>query len=526
MTHAFVPETWTISKPAISARNGLVASQHYRASEIGANVLTQGGNAIDAAVAASLAIGAVEPWMSGLGGGGFMLAYLAREQRCYAIDFGMRAPQDLNPNDYPLAEGLGSDLFQWPAVVDNRNIVGYSAIAVPGYIAGISTALQRFGRRSWVDSLQPAIQLAREGLIVDWYATLKIAAAARELAQFPESQRVLLPGGFPPAAEWGGPLPCIQLGRLADTLERLAEAGPEDFYRGELARMIVADVQEGGGKLSLDDLADYQVQVLEAGQTPYRGAEVFFAPGLSAGPSLARALELLSEHRPDSAPLDAEYYSAYVQALLQTYAERLETMGHNEDHSDENCQPSCTTHISVVDREGNFVALTQTLLSVFGSRVMLPQTGLLMNNGIMWFDPRPGRPNSIAPGKKPLSNMCPTIVRRADGLCFALGASGGRRIMPAVFQLCSFLIDHGLSIDQAFQQPRLDASGSDIVTLDAKLPAEWRAILARRFTTINAQHGVYPALFACPNLVSLDENSGVQTGAAFVPSPWACVSAA
>ena len=520
MSQVFVPETWTLIKPAVSGRNGMVASQHYRASEIGANVLTQGGNAVDAAVATSLAIGTVEPWMSGLGGGGFMLVYMAREQKCYAVDFGMRAPQDLDPADYPLDEGVGADLFQWPAVVGNRNIVGYSAIAVPGYVAGVSTALQRFGSRSWTESLQPAIQLAREGMLVDWYATLKIAAEAHSLAQFLESKRVFLPNGFPPAAEWGGPLPCIKLGRLADTLTRLATAGPEDFYRGELARMIVADVQDGGGLLGLDDLANYRVQVLEAGQTAYRGAKVFVAPGLTAGPSLARAFELLSQQRSASDPLDAAYYGAYAQALLQTYDERLETMG----HSDENRQPSCTTHISVVDREGNFVALTQTLLSVFGSRVMLPQTGLLMNNGIMWFDPRPGRPNSTAPGKKPLSNMCPTIVRRVDGLQFALGASGGRRIMPAVFQLCSFLIDHGLSVDQAFQQPRLDVSGSDVVTLDAKLPAELRAVLVERFKTIDAQHGVYPALFACPNLVSRDENSGEQIGAAFVPSPWASVS--
>ena len=148
MSQAFVPETWNLTKPAVTGRHGLVASHHYRASEIGANILAEGGNAVDAAVAASLAIGTVEPWMSGLGGGGFMLVYLARENKTYAVDFGMRAPQTLDPKDYPLAQGVGSDLFQWPAVVDNRNLLGFSAIAVPSYVAGISAALQRFGSRS------------------------------------------------------------------------------------------------------------------------------------------------------------------------------------------------------------------------------------------------------------------------------------------------------------------------------------------------------------------------------------------
>jgi gamma-glutamyltranspeptidase/glutathione hydrolase len=286
--------------------------------------------------------------------------------------------------------------------------------------------------------------------------------------------------------------------------------------------MLVADVQAGGGKLSLDDLAAYQPRILEAGQIRYRDAEVFYAPGLTAGPSLARAFELLSAQLAAGTPLNTDAYRAYTQSLLQSYTERLATMG----DSDSARQPSCTTHLSVVDKDGNFVALTQTLLSVFGSRVMLPQTGILMNNGIMWFDPRPGRPNSIAPGKKPLSNMCPTIVRRNDGLCFALGASGGRRIMPAVFQLCSFLVDHRLDINTAFHQARIDVSGSDTVTLDATLPCEIRDQLAQEFNTLTAQHGVYPALFACPNLVAFDHNTGVQTGAAYIPSPWAQVSAA
>ena len=170
------------------------------------------------------------------------------------------------------------------------------------------------------------------------------------------------------------------------------------------------------------------------------------------------------------------------------------------------------------------VALTQTLLSVFGSKVVLPQTGVLMNNGINWFDPRPGRPNSIGPGKRPLSNMCPTIVERDDGIRVALGASGGRRIMPAVCQLISFLLDFDMTIDQVCHQPRIDVSGTPLVRVDERLAADIIAALASEHELATALHGVYPALFACPNIVARDEARGVSTGGAYVMSPWAKVS--
>ena len=182
---------------------------------------------------------------------------------------------------------------------------------------------------------------------------------------------------------------------------------------------------------------------------------------------------------------------------------------------------SCTTHLSVVDGAGNMVALTQTLLSVFGSKVTLPRTGILMNNGVMWFDPRPGGPNAMAPGKRPLSNMCPTVVDRGDGVRIALGASGGRRIMPAVFQLISFLVDYGMELGDAMHQARIDVSGAPPVIVDNRLDAATVAGLSERYPTYVAPHGVYPALFACPNVVTRDVNRKISAGSAFVMSPWA-----
>jgi gamma-glutamyltranspeptidase/glutathione hydrolase len=517
MSEAIV-ETWSIKKPVVESRAGVVVTQHYTASDIGARVLEDGGNAVDAAVAAALAIGTVEPWMSGLGGGGYMLVYQAATGRCEVVAFGMRAPLALDPSDYPIVGGTDADLFGWPAVAENRNVTGPHAFATPGFVAGMGLALERFGSLSWRDALAPAIECARRGLLVDWYATLKIAAAARDLQRFPESDRTYLPGGFVPAGEWGGPAPKITLGKLHDTLTRLADAGPEDFYRGEIAAALIEDIQETGGKLGRADLSDYTASVVPAATGRYRDATVFVAPGLTAGPSLQRALELLQTRLRSKGRPDAAAYAAYAESLETSYAERLANMG------DAVGPEGCTTHLSVVDANGNMVALTQTLLSVFGSKVMLPRTGVLMNNGIMWFDPRPGKPNSMGPGKRPLANVCPTVVERGDGVRVALGASGGRRIMPAVFQLISFLVDYRMPLEDAMRQPRIDVSGEPMMIADERLDETTLDSLTAANPTYVTRHGVYPALFACPNVVTRDEARGLNSGGAFIMSPWAKAS--
>ena len=514
-------ETWELRKPAVHARDGLVATHHYAASAVGARMLAAGGNAIDAAVAASFAIGALEPWMSGLGGGGYMLVYLAGERRCYCVDFGMVAPRRLDPADYPLVSGADADLFGWPAVEGDRNVHGPLSVGVPGQVAGMSLALERFGSRRWAEVLAPAIELARGGLAVDWYATLKIAAEAGTLARYPASADIYLPGGYPPAAPWGGPLPRISLGKLAGTLERLAEAGAGDFYHGDIASGLADDARAAGCRLDGADLAAYRARIVPAETADYRGHQVHVAPGLTAGPSLQRALALLAASYAPAAQPDTGTWVAYARALARTYAERLAGMGEGSSSA-----PTCTTHLSVVDRDGNMVSLTQTLLSVFGSKLVLPQSGVLMNNAVMWFDPRPGGPNAIGPGKRPLSNMCPLVVERSDGLRLAAGASGGRRIMPSLLQLVSFCTDFRMDLDRAAHQPRIDVSGVPWVTVDSRLPAAVAETLRADFPVELAEHGVYPALFACPNAVSHHALTGAQEGAAYVTSPWAEVASA
>jgi gamma-glutamyltranspeptidase/glutathione hydrolase len=212
----------------------------------------------------------------------------------------------------------------------------------------------------------------------------------------------------------------------------------------------------------------------------------------------------------------ADAFLAYAGTLREAYSERLKSMGETSDQRD----PSTTTHLNVIDRDGNMVALTQTLLSVFGSKVVLPSTGILMNNGIMWFDPRPDSANSLAPAKRALTNMCPVIARRDGKPWFAIGSSGGRKIFPAVYQISSFLIDHGLTLEDAFHQPRIDASGGDSVGVDPRLAQEIQNVLAQKYPLNRTELLVYPTNFACPSAVLNDPESGDHFGIADVMSPW------
>ncbi len=513
-------ETWRVSKPVVETGSaGLVATQHYEASDIGARVLAEGGNAVDAAVAAGLAIGAVEPWMSGLGGGGYLLVGDAGSDRVETIDFGMVAPRRLQPEDYPIESGTDRDLFGWPRVKGDLNVMGPHSIAVPGHVAGLAFALEHFGSRTWAESLAPAIELAERGLCVDWYTTLRITAAASDLVRFKGTRELFLPAGLPAVGDWEGKLPRISLPGLAQTLRRLATAGADDFYRGEIARSIVADTAALGGKLSLEDLGAYRVNRGPARTVAYRDARIHVPSGLTGGPTLAHALARIESALAPGPGPDALAYRAYARALKQAYAHRFAALGPDAASS----EPACTTHISVVDRDGNLAALTQTLLSPFGSKVFLPGTGILMNNGIMWFDPRPGRPNSLGPARRPLSNMCPVIVHAAHGRRVAGGAAGGRRIMAAMLQLVSFLVDYGMRLNEAAHAPRIDYVPGDRVIADARLGTDVRDGLAAEFEVTTVPNGVYPAAFALPNLVAHDADGG-QSGAAFVMSPLAKVS--
>ena len=507
--------TLRLTKPAVRGDGGIVAAQHRRAAEVGARVLDAGGDAVDAVVATSFALGVLEPWMSGIGGGGAMVLYRAAERSHTVIDFGMRAPASLDVGAYALTDGVASDIFPWARVVDDRNIHGPLAIAVPGAVDGMRVAHERFGTLAWRDLLAPAVDLADQGLLIDWFATEAIASAAADLRRYPGSRERYLPDGLPPVPAWSAAtqvrLPQKQLAR---TLQRLAERGPREFYDGEVARGLAEEVRSAGGRLSPEDLAGFRARECAPLEIGYREARVFATPELTAGPTLAHTLRMLSERmRPGERP-DAQTYTAYAQALQDAYAFRLTRMGDVDGAR----APGCTTHFCVVDRRGNMAAVTQTLLSIFGSRLTLADSGVLMNNGIMWFDPEPGRPNSLAPGKRCLTNYCPVVVE-AGTRRFALGASGGRRILPAVAQLLSFVADFGMSLDEAFHAPRIDASEGDLVIGDANLPNAVHDALSERFRYVAARRQTLPFKFACPSSV-LDDGKN-RFGATEIGSPWA-----
>jgi gamma-glutamyltranspeptidase/glutathione hydrolase len=521
---------WVLERTEAVARGGMVAAKTAAAAEVGAGVLRRGGNAVDAAVATAFAAGVVEPWMSGLGGGGFMVVHRPGEAP-RVVEFPMVAPAGATPAMFPLA-GTGADtaLFGWPAVVDQANIVGHRAVAVPGAVAGLALALERFGTIALADALAPAIRLAEEGAPVTWHTTLTIARDLANLARFPATAAVFCPNGIPPATIEQHRAAILRQPDLARTLGTIAAEGPGAFYEGPLARTIVGHLAEHGAPVTEADFAGYQATVAPALTTTYARHEVATIGKGSGGTTLVETLNLLAaagvgrlgHNTPQALHLialalrqafadryaylaDPEAVAVPVEALVAAdYAaeraagfdrhlgavtagppERLgvghglaasvpEYVGQPNQASD-----GSTTHLGAIDREGVAVSLTTTLLGLWGSRVVAPGTGVLLNNGMMWFDPEPGRPNSVAGGKRPLSNMAPLLLARGGRAVASLGGSGGRRIMACNAQLVVNLLDHGLSIQPAISAPRIDASTLELL-VSPRLPRATRDDLAAR----------------------------------------------
>lgn len=517
MRSSALSRTQTVAKTVIETEGGVVAAQNSLAAEAGAEVLRAGGDAVDAAVATSFAIGVLEPWMSGPAGGGAMMLWRADEEQAIALNHGMRAPMALDPADYPLTgKGVAGDLFPWEQVVEDRNIRGATAVAVPGLVDGLGQAHGRWGRMPWAELLGPAIAHARRGMLVDWYAGLCIASTTRELAKDPDAAALfLVDGQWPNIGAWTALSETrLDQSRMADSLDAIARGGARALYDGDVGAAMAADMQAKGGSLSHDDLRAYRAEFHPALTFDYRGGQVHAVPGLTAGPTLRHALTVAAQTELGGAAPDGAGYAAYARGLRSAYAERLRGMG---DDGESPQAPGTTTHFSVVDRKGNMVAQTQTLLSIFGSRVVSPSTGFLMNNGIMWFDPVPGRPNSLGPGKRCLMNVCPTLGSIGDTR-FAIGASGGRKIVSAVAQLSGFMLDYGMDIGAAFHSPRVDVSGGAVVVADETLPEAVLEALRAESKVATTRRTVFPYAFACP--AGVMRRGGKNSGCTEIMSPW------
>ena len=520
-----VSQHWQVTKPAARGRKGIVASQSRSAAEAGVAVLEAGGNAADAAVAAAFTLATAEPWNSGLGGIGFAMVHRPGEREAQVVDFGPVAPKGVDPSAFPLTGKWKQDLFAWPEVVGDRNIHGPLSFVIPSSVAGYDLLRERFGTGMPVrDLLAPAVALAKRGLAQDWFTLLKVANSAKVLRLYPESARIYLPDGLPPIPPYQGNPGFLKQGELARTLERLQSAGLRDFYEGGVAADLAADIAALGGWVTAEDLAACRATVRPATPIDWRGTHTIHAAGgLTAAPTLAAVVRAMAETRPGAAP-DAPWFRALARAMRAAYAERLAGLGAAAPPPEP--AETCTTHLTVVDGDGMMVSVTTTLLSSMGSRVVLPKTGVLMNNGVMWFDPAPGSANAIRPGARPLCNMCPVTVSARDGSgpILAGGASGGRRILASVYQMLAFTLDFGLSLEEAAAHPRLDVSGPEGATADRRLDAATRDGLAADGELVTVEHAVLPVNFACPNLIRREGDGAA--GISDVMSPWSAAIAA
>ncbi|MFZ0817630.1 MAG: gamma-glutamyltransferase [Candidatus Sulfotelmatobacter sp.] len=490
------PRAFAAVEP-VHAQHGIVVSSHELASQAGVEMMRAGGNAVDAAMATGFALAVVHPAAGNLGGGGFMLIRMA-DGKAHFLDYREKAPQAATRAMYLDVQGN---------VIAGASEIGYKAIGVPGSVAGMVYAEQKYGKLTLKQVIAPAIKLAREGYALTWREARDLHD--KHLSEFPESRRIFQRNGnyYQPGETFRQP-------ELARTLERIA-AKPHDFYHGVLAHELAAAMQKGGGLITADDLAHYEVKEREPVRGTYRGYEIISAPPPSSGGTvLIESLNILEGY--DLAKLgdrSAQSIHFTTEAFRRAFFDRAEFMGDPdfskipvaqlidkkyaaawldsidtnkaspskdlkrpaifselEQYAASHPQPLAnhesnhTTHYSVVDAAGNAVAVTTTINDWFGSRVTATGLGFLMNDEMDDFSAKPGVPNSdgliqgeansIGPGKRPLSSMSPTIVVRDGKTVLVLGSPGSSKIITTVANVLMGVIDYGMNIQEAVNAPR------------------------------------------------------------------------
>ena len=522
----------TFKQEAI-AKRGMVTSNHPLASLAGTEMLVQGGNAIDAAVATMFALSVVEPMMTSIFGSGFLTIRLADGTLTTIDNYGTVPLAATDTMFEPIPGSLDND------VAGGLNDTGYLAVSTPGTLLGWATAVERFGRLPLETVMAPAVRFARHGFRVSPYLRSITEMSREALARFPASAEAFLPGGALP--EVGS---IIRRGDYANTLERIGSAGPDWLYCGPLGEMMAEDMERNGGLLTMADLEGYRVFEREPVRGTYRGYEIVsMAPASSGGTHIIQMLNILegfdlgelgfgsadtvhliaeamkiafadrfrymADPETTNVPVDwltSKAYAAERRAQIdparaQTYSAALRPDGEGRS----------TTHCCALDDEGNVVSTTQTLNSGFGSKVTVPGTGMLLNNCMHLMDPNPGRTNSIAPGKRIRSSMSPTIVLKDGKPFMAIGTPGGVRIFGSVMQAIINVIDHGMTLQEAVEAPRLWDRGptleletgfADLSTLRAELERRGHAIE----TPLKVAGGM--------NGILVDQETGLLHGAA------------
>ena len=472
----------------VFAPNGMVVSQEARASEIGLDILKKGGDAVDAAVAVGFALAVTLPQAGNLGGGGFMLTYNAQTRQTEAIDFRETAPA-----------AAGRDLYlnEQGNVDEARIRFSHQAAGVPGTVAGLALAHERHGRLPWRQLVEPAAQLAERGFPIDTELAQSLRETRERMAPWPASMKSF----FKADGSTYQPGETLAQPDLAASLKLIAEQGSKAFYEGEIAQKLVVDMTAHQGLITLDDLKNYRALVRAPVRGNYRGYEIVSMPPPSSGGAhliqilniletwplgelghnsaatihrMAEAMKLAYADRSEYLG-DPDFTKVPVAGLIsKAYAKELAASidpnrakpateikpGQPQRHESEQ-----TTHYSVVDRDGNAVAVTYTLNFGYGSGIVAAGTGILLNNEMDDFAAKPGVPNAygliggdanaVGPGKRPLSSMTPTLVFRNGQLLLVTGSPGGSRIITTVLQILLNVIDHGMNIAEATVAPRV-----------------------------------------------------------------------
>jgi len=485
------------STQPVHAQHGMVVTVHQLASQVGVEILKAGGNAVDAAVATGFALAVVHPPAGNIGGGGFMLIVMA-DGKAHFLDYREKAPAAATRDMYLDSQGN---------VIEGASDIGYKAIGVPGSVAGMVYAEQKYGKLTLKQVMAPAIKLAREGYALTWGEADEMHD--RYLAEFPESRRVFQRNG-----DYYKPGEIFRQPDLARTLERIA-AKPDDFYHGALARELAASMQKGGGLITADDLAHYEVKEREPVRGTYRGYDIISSPPPSSGGTvLIESLNILEGYElagmgdrsaqsmhytveafrraffdraefmgdpdfskiPVAQLIDKKYAAAWRESIDSSHASpskelkrpavftELEQYAASHPPAVPGHESNHTTHYSVVDADGNAVAVTTTINDWFGSRVTADGLGFLLNDEMDDFSSKPGVPNgdgliqgmanAIGPGKRPLSSMTPTIVTRDGKVVMVLGSPGSSKIITTVANVLMGVVDYGMNIQEAVNAPR------------------------------------------------------------------------
>lgn len=480
----------------------VVASGKYEASKIGIQILEAGGNAIDAAVAVGFALGFAEPNATGVGGGGFMTLRLASTGETVFIDFRERAPSAASPEMWQTYTDANGNT----AVIGSQKTLGGKSSGIPGEVAGMLYALENYGTMSREEVLRPVADLARAGLTVSPTLNNDMMNSYDTMLLYSESGDLFLKDidGMKMPYEVGEVFKNPEYAKL---MEKIIAEGRDGFYKGEVAKAIVDTVNKYGGLFTMEDMANYEVEVLEPIKGTYRGYEIISSPPPSSGGTIiVQILNILENFDlPSMEDNSAEELHLISEAFKMAYADRGEYMGDvkfvdvpldglvSKDYakllsekidpnvSMENVMPDDpwmfehedTTHFSVADKEGNIVAVTQTVNYVFGSKVAIPGWGFVMNNEMDDFVVGAGHPNSIAGNKTPLSSMSPTVILTPEGEPYAvLGSPGGTTIIAAVAQVISNLIDHGMTMQEAVDAPRISGYNNNTISYESRIDPE------------------------------------------------------